>query len=297
MKALFYFFLIFVLTSCSVYTATGQNPYQYTSVSEQILIEDQYFDESITWINYTPAFSFTSYYSYYWWRPYRRYYFWSYNPYSWNNYGWNSWGWNSWNNYGWSSWGWNSWNNWYYHPYSYNTYHGFNNFGPTCPSPFFMQTTNNWKQSLKKPTTDFKELAANPKSYTSIKPVKSISDNQPARQSSNRENQDLRVYNQNISVKPETRSYQKNETQTYRDNHSAPHKQTYQEPQRRYETPVRSSYDRTPKMSQPTRSYQSQPRMASPSRSYNTQPRMSSPSRNYASPSRQSMGVKKGARW
>ena len=310
MKALFYSLIILVLTSCSVFNATGQNPYQYTSVSEQVIIEDQYFDEPITYINYTPTFSFTSYYSYYWWRPYRPYYFWNYNPYSWNNYGWNSWGWNSWNNYGWNNWYYNPYsyypyylNNWsyynyLYHPFTYSPYYGFNNFGPSCHSPFYMQTTNNWKQSLKKPHTDLKQLSLNQKGYTSIKPqpVKSYSDNTPVRQSYDRPKQDLRVYNQNISVKPETRTYQRTETPTYRNNYNTPQRQTYQEPQRRYETPVRSSYDRTPKVTQPTRSYQSQPRMSNPSRSYNTQPRMSSPSRNYSSPSRQSMGLKKGTR-
>ena len=146
MKNIFYLLLIISLSSCSFYKATGQSPYQYTSVSEQIIVDNQFYNEPITYFNYVPTFTFASYYSYNYWRPIVRFHYWMYPTV-------NYWGWNSWN-------GWNYYNNWnytyypyylnnwayynnLYHPYTYNPYfihpnQGFSNFNPGCNSPFYV---------------------------------------------------------------------------------------------------------------------------------------------------------------
>ena len=287
MKNIFYLLLIISLSSCSFYKATGQSPYQYTSVSEQIIVDNQFYNEPITYFNYVPTFTFASYYSYYWWRPNRTFYYWMYPTV-------NYWGWNSWN-------GWNYHNNWnytyypyylnnwayynnIYHPYTYNPYfihpnQGFSNFNPGCNSPFYIQKTNNKSN------------------YTSQKPqhTKYLSDNSPTKPldlnkgSYERPKQDLRNYNEQRYNTPsrntETRTYEEPQkvTQPERTYQSRPN---YETPKSNYRPSNRPTYNQSPRISSP-----------SPQPSRQTyQPRMSSPSRNYSSPSRQSMGVKKGTR-
>ena len=244
MKNIFYLLLIISLSSCSFYKATGQSPYQYTSVSEQIIVEDQFYNEPITYFNYVPTFTFASYYSYYWWRPNRTFYYWMYPTV-------NYWGSNSWN-------GWNYHNNWnytyypyylnnwayynnLYHPYTYNTYfihpnQGFSNFNPGCNSPFYIQKTNNKSN------------------YTSQKPqhTKYLSDNSPTKPldlnkgSYERPKQDLRNYNEQRyntpSRKTETRTYEKPQKVEYRNQTTRPERPTYQRQERTYQS--RPNYER-----------------------------------------------------
>ena len=226
MKNIFYLLLIISLSSCSFYKATGQSPYQYTSVSEQIIVEDQFYNEPITYFNYVPTFTFASYYSYNYWRPIVRFHYWMYPTV-------NYWGWNSWN-------GWNYYNNWnytyypyylnnwayynnLYHPYTYNPYfihpnQGFSNFNPGCNSPFYIQKTSNKTN------------------YTSQKPqhTKYLSDNSPTKPldlnkgSYERPKQDLRNYNEQRYNTPsrntETRTYEEPQkvTQPERPNYEKP---------------------------------------------------------------------------
>ena len=298
MKNIFYLLLIISLSSCSFYKATGQSPYQYTSVSEQIIVEDQFYNEPITYFNYVPTFTFASYYSYYWWRPNRTFYYWMYPTV-------NYWGWNSWN-------GWNYYNNWnytyypyylnnwayynnLYHPYTCNPYfihpnQGFSNFNPGCNSPFYIQKTNNKSN------------------YTSQKPQHTnyFSDNSPTKPldlnkgSYERPKQDLRNYNEQRYNTPSRNT----ETRTYEEPQKVTQPERTYQSRPNYETPksnYRPTTDQLPTKYQPSNrtTYNQSPRISSPSPQPSRQtyqPRMSSPSRNYSSPSRQSMGVKKGTR-
>ena len=272
MKTIFYLLLVIFMTSCSVYNVTGQSPYQYTSVSEQIVVNDYYdepYDIQNVYINYTPTFSFVDYYSWYWWRPNRRFYYWMYpttNYWGWNSWnGWNyynSWGWNSWNYYGWNNYGyypyylnnWSYYNN-IYHPYTYNPYfYHPNNFGVGCHSPFYKQNTHNWKKSLNQPTVNLQKLAHNKTNYTSIKPepVKTFSGNTPKRPDNlsqrnyERPKQDLRVYNEQRYNTPsrntETRTYTKPERIEYKRETYEPTRTTYQRQERTNQ--IRPNYER-----------------------------------------------------
>lgn len=324
MKTIFYLLLVIFMTSCSFYNVTGQSPYQYTSVSEQVIVNDFYdepFDVQNVYINYTPTFSFVDYYSWYWWRPNRRFYYWMYpttSYWGWNSWnGWNyynSWGWNSWNNYGYYPYYLNNWSycNNLYHPYTYNPYfyhpnQGFNNFNPGCHSPFYKQNTQSWKKSLNQPQVNLQKIAHNKTNYSSIKPqpVRTLSDNSPRRndnfsqRSYERPTQDLRNYNEQRYNTPsrntETRTYEKPQKVEYRNQTTRPERPTYQRQERTYQS--RPNYERPksnyrPSNDQAPTNYR--PSNQPPRSTY--QPRMSSPSRNYSSPSKQSMGVKKGTR-
>jgi len=306
MKTIFYFLLVIFMTSCSFYKVTGQSPYQYTSVSEQVIVNDFYdepFDVQNVYINYTPTFSFVDYYSWYWWRPNRRFYYWMY-PTT-NYWGWNSWNsWNGWNYY--NSWGWNSWNNYgyypyylnnwsyynnLYHPYTYNPYfyhpnQGFNNFNPGCHSPFYKQNTQSWKKSLNQPQVNLQKIANNKTNYSSIKPqpVRTLSDNSPRRndnfsqKSYERPKQDLRIYNEQRYNTPsrntETRTYTKPEPVRYE---SKPTRTEYRQENRTIKTPryetQRNNYQPKTRVESPRYDYPSSNRP-----SYNQSPRISSPS-------------------
>ena len=271
MKTIFYLLLVIFMTSCSFYNVTGQSPYQYTSVSEQVIVNDFYdepFDVQNVYINYTPTFSFVDYYSWYWWRPNRRFYYWMYpttNYWGWNSWnGWNyynSWGWNSWNNYGYYPYYLNNWSyyNNLYHPYTYNPYfyhpnQGFNNFNPGCHSPFYKQNTQSWKKSLNQPQVNLQKIAHNKSNYTSIKPqpVRTLSDNSPRRndnfsqRSYERPTQDLRNYNEQRYNTPsrntETRTYEKPQKVEYRNQTTRPERPTYQRQERTYQS--RPNYER-----------------------------------------------------
>jgi len=321
MKRLIQLFLVVLLfASCSTYQVVGQSPYQYTSVSEQVVIDDPFTPAPIDFIsiNYVPTFSFVTYYNYYWWRPNRIWYYhmysspyswysynwgWNYNPYLWNPYN----NWYGWNN-GWCHNNWYGWNNGWHHNNWQNPYNPY--FNPVCHSPFYKQNTNQWKQSLKSPNVNLTKLAEKPKPYTSV-PVRKtnyLSDNTPVHKT-----QDLRNYNTDVykkpqysnsepvrQSKPEPVRYESKPTRTeYRQENRTTQTPRYEtqrnnyQPKTRVESPRydyrptnRPSYNQSPRISSPS------PR---PSRS-TYQPRMSSPSRNYSSPSRQSMGVKKGTR-
>ena len=257
--------LVIFMTSCSFYNVTGQSPYQYTSVSEQVIVNDFYdepFDVQNVYINYTPTFSFVDYYSWYWWRPNRRFYYWMYpttSYWGWNSWnGWNyynSWGWNSWNNYGYYPYYLNNWSyyNNLYHPYTYNPYfyhpnQGFNNFNPGCHSPFYKQNTQSWKKSLNQPQVNLQKIAHNKTNYSSIKPqpVRTLSDNSPRRndnfsqRSYERPTQDLRNYNEQRYNTPsrntETRTYEQPQKVTQ------PERPNYEKPKSNY----RPSTDQAP---------------------------------------------------
>lgn len=312
MKTLFYFLLVISMTSCSFYKATGQSPYQYTSVSEQVIVNDYYdepFDVQNVYINYTPTFTFTNYYSWYWWRPNRRFYYWMYPSVnywgynSWNGWGYyNNWGWNGWNNYGYYPYYLNNWSyyNHLYNPYTYNPYFyhphfGHPNFNPVCHSPFYKQNTNNWKKSLNQPQVNLQKLAHNKTNYTSIKPqpVRTYSDNKPTRYE--RPKQDLRNYNDQRYNTPsrstETRTYTKPEKVEYKRESYSPSRTTYDRPQRTYqsrtsyETPKRQSYNPSPRMTTPS---------TRPSRStYQPKTNYGGSRGNFSSP-RGNVGVKSG---
>ena len=254
MKTIFYLLLVIFMTSCSFYNVTGQSPYQYTSVSEQVIVNDFYdepFDVQNVYINYTPTFSFVDYYSWYWWRPNRRFYYWMYpttNYWGWNSWnGWNyynSWGWNSWNNYGYYPYYLNNWSyyNNLYHPYTYNPYfyhpnQGFNNFNPGCHSPFYKQNTQSWKKSLNQPQVNLQKIAHNKTNYSSIKPqpVRTLSDNSPRR------NYNEQRYN-TPSRNTETRTYEKPQKVEYRNQTTRPERPTYQRQERTYQS--RPNYER-----------------------------------------------------
>ena len=254
MKTIFYLLLVIFMTSCSFYNVTGQSPYQYTSVSEQVIVNDFYdepFDVQNVYINYTPTFSFVDYYSWYWWRPNRRFYYWMYpttSYWGWNSWnGWNyynSWGWNSWNNYGYYPYYLNNWSyyNNLYHPYTYNPYfyhpnQGFNNFNPGCHSPFYKQNTQSWKKSLNQPQVNLQKIAHNKTNYSSIKPqpVRTLSDNSPRR------NYNEQRYN-TPSRNTETRTYEKPQKVEYRNQTTRPERPTYQRQERTYQS--RPNYER-----------------------------------------------------
>ena len=259
MKNIFYLLLIISLSSCSFYKATGQSPYQYTSVSEQIIVDNQFYNEPITYFNYVPTFTFASYYSYNYWRPIVRFHYWMYPTV-------NYWGWNSWN-------GWNYYNNWnytyypyylnnwayynnLYHPYTYNPYfihpnQGFSNFNPGCNSPFYIQKTNNKSN------------------YTSQKPqhTKYLSDNSPTKPldlnkgSYERPKQDLRNYNEQRYNTPsrntETRTYEEPQkvTQPERPNYEKPksnYRPTTDQLPTKYPSSNRPSYNQSPRISSPS---------------------------------------------
>ena len=298
MKNIIYLLLIISLSSCSFYRATGQSPYQYTSVSEQIIVENQFYNEPVTYFNYVPTFTFSSYYSYYYWRPIVRFHYWMYP--SVNYWGWNSWNYNSYTYYPYYLNNWGYYNNLYhpytYNPYSYQPYYGFNNFNPGCNSPFYQQTNNNWKKGLNQSQIGFNKLVNNKTNYTSQKPQHTnySSDNSPKKSlevnqvNYERPKQDLRNYNDSKYNTPsrntETRTYEQPKKVEQRIQVTQPERPTYQRQERTYQS--RPNYE-TPKSN-----YQPSNRP-----SYNQTPRISSPSRQ---PSRQStqprnnFGVKGG---
>ena len=127
MKTLFYFLLLVGLTSCTTYNVSSQTPNQYTSVTEQVIIEEP---TTITYINYTPTLTFSSYYNYTYYWNWRKYYFAGYPMYltNWNpyprrwywGYNWNPYQWNYWNHY--NPYAWNH-HNWYNYNWHHNNWH------------------------------------------------------------------------------------------------------------------------------------------------------------------------------
>lgn len=220
MKTLFYLLLLVGLTSCTTYNVSSQSPSQYNSVNEQVIIEEP---ATVTYINYVPTFTFSSYYNYthYWgwrryyfagypmyldtWNPYPRrwywsYYAWNYHPYTWNYYNWN-------------------YSNWHYNNWYHNNWYNPNN----CYSPFFSPVA----QSNHRKLTNYKRIETN-KQYTSIPSTTSRKPNR------------VPTYNKPQPV----RNYQYTKPQQ-------PVRQQYNRPQ-----PIRQQYSRP---QQPTR--QSQPRL------------------------------------
>ena len=305
MKTIFYLLLIISLSSCSFYKVTGQSPYQYTSVSEQIIVEDQFYNEPIIYFNYVPTFSFANYYSWSWWGPNRRFYYWMYP--SVNYWGWNSWNYNPYTYYPYYLNNWGYYNN-LYHPYTFNPYfyqshHGFNNFNPGCNSPFYQQTNNNWKKGLNQSQIGFNKSVNNKTNYTSQKPQHTnySSDNSPKKSlelnqvNYERPKQDLRNYNDSKYNSPsrntETRTYEQPKKVEQRIQVTQPERPTYQRQERTYQS--RPNYE-TPKSNyQPSNrpSYNQTPRISSPSRQPSRQ--LTQPRTNYGG-TRSNFGVKGG---
>jgi hypothetical protein len=272
MKTIIYLILVIFMTSCSLYNVTGQSPYQYTSVSEQIVLNDNY-DIQNTHVNYTPILSFVDYYSWYWWRPNGIFYYWGCNSWiGWNYYGYYPYYLNSWSYY----------NNlcYTYNPYFYHPNQGFNNLNLNCHSPFYKKNT----QSLNQPQVNLQKLTQNKSNFSSSQPqpVKTLSDNYPritdnlSQRSYERPKKDLKIYNEQRYITPS----RKTKTRTY----TNPERSTYQRQERTYHN--RSSY-KTPRSS----SYNSSPIISSPS----IQPSRPSyqPRTNYGG-SRSNYGVKGG---
>ena len=125
MKTLFYLLLLVGITSCTTYNASSQSPNQYTSVSEQIIIEEP---ATVTYINYVPTFTFASYYNYNYYWGWRKYYFDGYPMYlnDWNPYPrrryWNSYAWNPHYSWSYNYYNWNHHHNWNYHHNHHNPF-------------------------------------------------------------------------------------------------------------------------------------------------------------------------------
>ena len=291
MKNIIYFFLIFLFTSCSNYYVIGQSPYQYTSVSDQIIISDQIdepFEVQNVYINYVPTLSFTTYYSYNYWRPHRIFYNWMYSsPYYWQPSYYNYLPYNNWYYHHYTNWNHNP-----YYWYNWSSYGGWNNpytnnFNSGCYSPFYKQNTHNWKTNLQQPHVDLNKLAQNNMSYASKKPQHTnySSDNAPKRPSN------VTQRNNNISnyERPIQRTYSKPEKVEYRNKVTQPQRPTYQRQERNYQPRTPQVPTKNPPSSRP--SYNKTPRISSPS----PQPSRSTyqPRTNYGG-TRSNFGVKGG---
>jgi len=132
MKTLFYLLLLIGLTSCTTYNASSQSPNQYTSVTEQVIIEDP--SPTITYITYTPTMTFSSYYNYTHYWGWRRYYFAGYPMYldTWNPYP---------RRWYWSYYAWNSYYPWSYNHNNWNYHHNWNHHNHH--NPFFTPVAHN----------------------------------------------------------------------------------------------------------------------------------------------------------
>ena len=305
MKNIIYLLLIISLSSCSFYKATGQSPYQYTSVSEQIIVDNQFYNEPVTYFNYVPTFTFSSYYSYYYWRPIVRFHYWMYP--SVNYWGWNSWNYNTYTYYPYYLNNWGYYNNLYhpytFNPYSYQPYYGFNNFNPGCNSPFYQQTNNNWKKGLNQSQIGFNKSVNNKTNYTSQKPQHTnySSDNSPKKSlevnqvNYERPKQDLRNYNDSKYNTPsrntETRTYEQPKKVEQRIQVTQPERPTYQRQERTYQSRPSTNQVPTKYPSSNRPSYNQSPRISSPSRQPSRQ--LTQPRTNYGG-TRSNFGVKGG---
>jgi len=272
MKTIFYLLLIISLSSCSFYKATGQSPYQYTSVSEQIIVDNQFYNEPITYFNYVPTFSFANYYSWHWWGPIVRFHYWMYP--SVNYWGWNSWNYNPYTYYPYYLNNWGYYNNLYhpytFNPYSYQPYYGFNNFNPGCNSPFYQQANHNWKQGSQQSQFGLNKSVNNKTNYTSQKPQHTnySSDNSPKKSleanqvNYERPKQDLRNYNDSKYNTPsrntETRTYEQpkkveQRIQVTQPERSVNQRQNFETPKSNYRPSNRPSYNQSPRISSPSR--------------------------------------------
>ena len=251
MKRIIQLFLVVLLfASCSTYQLGGQSPHQYSTVTEQVIVNDPLTPSPVDFIsiNYVPTFSFVTHYNYYWWRPNRRWYSynwgWNYNPYLWNPY----------NN-------WYGWNNGWYHNNWYNPH-----FSPIHHSPFYIQNTNQWKQSLKSPNVSLTKLVEKPKPYTSV-PVRKTnysSNNTPVHKTQN-----LRNYNTDVYKKPKY-------------NDSEPVRQSKPKPVRYESKPTRTEYKQENKTHQT-------PRYETQRNNYRTKTRIESPRYDYRPSNRPKM--------